>query len=53
MLSRMNGASPEELVDDLRRDVLEFVDGAEPADDMSVLALRWMGPPGGLGVNEP
>jgi len=47
VLARMNGATPEELVDDLRRDVLEFVDGAEPADDMSVLALRWMGPPGG------
>ncbi len=47
VLARMNGATPEERVDDLRRDVLEFVDGAEPADDMSVLALRWMGPPGG------
>ncbi len=47
VLARMNGATPEELVEDLRRDVLEFVDGAEPADDMSVLALRWMGPPGG------
>jgi adenylate cyclase len=53
LLARMNGASPEELVDDLRRDVLEFVAGAEPADDMSVLALRWMGPPGGTVVSEP
>lgn len=52
VLARMNGASPEELVDDLRRDVLEFVAGAEPADDMSVLALRWMGPPGGTAVSE-
>jgi serine phosphatase RsbU (regulator of sigma subunit) len=52
VLGRMNGASPEELVDALRRDVLEFVDGAEPADDMSVLALRWMGPPGGAVVSE-
>jgi len=53
VLARMNGATPDELVDDLRRDVLEFVNGAEPADDMSVLALRWMGPPGGTAFSEP
>lgn len=53
VLSGMNGATPEELVDGLRRDVMEFVAGAEPADDMSVLALRWMGPPGGPGVSGP
>jgi adenylate cyclase len=46
VITRMNGATPEELVDSVRADVLEFVGGAEPADDMSVLALRWMGPPG-------
>ncbi len=45
-ITRMNGASPEELVQSIRADVLEFVAGAEPADDMSVLALRWMGPMG-------
>jgi len=47
VITRMNGATPEELVDSIRADVLEFVAGAEPADDMSVLVLRWMGP--GLG----
>jgi serine phosphatase RsbU (regulator of sigma subunit) len=46
VITRMNGATPEELVDSIRADVLEFVAGAEPADDMSVLALRWMGPVG-------
>jgi adenylate cyclase len=46
VITRMNGATPEELVEAIRADVLQFVDGAEPADDMSVLALRWMGPVG-------
>ncbi|MGH8481405.1 MAG: CHASE2 domain-containing protein [Nevskiaceae bacterium] len=46
VITRMNGATPEELVDSIRADVLEFGAGAEPADDMSVLALRWMGPVG-------
>jgi len=53
VLTRMNGAAPEELVEGIRRDVLEFVAGAEPADDMSVLALRWMGPPAGPGLSAP
>jgi sigma-B regulation protein RsbU (phosphoserine phosphatase) len=52
VLGRMNGAAPDELVDDIRRDVLEFVAGAEPADDMSVLALRWMGPSTTTAVSE-
>ncbi|HEX9626589.1 MAG TPA: SpoIIE family protein phosphatase, partial [Acidiferrobacterales bacterium] len=37
------GEDPAALVEAVRRDVLEFVQGAEPADDMSVLALRWNG----------
>jgi serine phosphatase RsbU (regulator of sigma subunit)/CHASE2 domain-containing sensor protein len=53
VLTRLNGASPEELVDGVRQDVGVFVAGAEPADDMSVLALRWMGPAGGPVVSEP
>jgi adenylate cyclase len=51
VITRMNGATPEELVSSIKADVLEFVAGAEPADDMSVLALRWMGPLGA--VSEP
>ena len=31
-------------VDALRKDVQAFAAGTEPADDMSVLALRWCGP---------
>ena len=44
VITRMNGAPPAELVEAIRADVLAFVAGAEPSDDMSVLALRWMGP---------
>lgn len=46
VITRMNGAPPAELVEAIRADVLAFVAGAEPSDDMSVLALRWMGPLG-------
>ena len=37
-------SSAPEAVDALRRDVKAFASGAEPADDMTVLALRWRGP---------
>jgi adenylate cyclase len=55
VITRMNGATPAELVESIRADVLDFVAGAEPADDMSVLALRWMGPLGATAapVSEP
>jgi serine phosphatase RsbU (regulator of sigma subunit) len=46
VITSMNGAPPAELVEAIRADVLAFVAGAEPSDDMSVLALRWMGPLG-------
>ena len=38
------GSSAEELVGAVRRDVGEFVGGAEPSDDLTLLALRWIGP---------
>jgi adenylate cyclase len=38
-----NDAAPAALVEAVRRDVLDFTAGAEQADDMSVLALRWNG----------
>lgn len=44
VITGMNSATPEQLVEGVRKDVLDFVAGAEPADDMSVLALRWVGP---------
>ena len=47
IMTQLNGSTPEELVDGIRGDVLEFVNGAEPADDMSVVALRWLGPTAG------
>ena len=38
------GASAHELVTALQADVLAFSAGAEPADDLTILALRWNGP---------
>jgi serine phosphatase RsbU (regulator of sigma subunit)/CHASE2 domain-containing sensor protein len=35
---------PTELVRRLREDVARFSDGAEPADDITLVALRWEGP---------
>ena len=37
-------ADPRELVQSLRERVQAFAAGAEPADDLTVLALRWNGP---------
>jgi serine phosphatase RsbU (regulator of sigma subunit)/CHASE2 domain-containing sensor protein len=37
-------ASAEEIVGRIRDDVLRFEDGAEPADDLTLLAIRWNGP---------
>lgn len=38
------------VVDALHRDVQSFAAGTEPADDITVLVLRWTGPgmPGGV-----
>jgi serine phosphatase RsbU (regulator of sigma subunit)/CHASE2 domain-containing sensor protein len=38
------GLPAARLVDALRADVESFVAGADPADDLTVLALRWHGP---------
>jgi serine phosphatase RsbU (regulator of sigma subunit) len=35
---------PDEIIRRLRDDVARFTDGAEPADDLTLLALRWDGP---------
>ncbi len=40
------GAGAREVVETLRRDVAAFSAGAEPADDLTILALRWNGPQG-------
>ena len=37
---------PEELVRKLREDVDRFAAGAEPADDITLLAVRWAGEAG-------
>jgi serine phosphatase RsbU (regulator of sigma subunit) len=41
------GISPDELVRRVREDVTRFADGAEAADDLTLLAVRWEGAPGG------
>jgi serine phosphatase RsbU (regulator of sigma subunit)/CHASE2 domain-containing sensor protein len=37
------GVDPEELVKKLNDDVNKFAAGAEPADDITLLAVRWLG----------
>jgi serine phosphatase RsbU (regulator of sigma subunit) len=37
-------ASVRDVVDALSADVAAFTDGAEPSDDLTILALRWHGP---------
>jgi adenylate cyclase len=40
------GASARQVVQALCADVAAFAAGAEPADDLTILVLRWKGPPG-------
>jgi adenylate cyclase len=35
--------APQRLVTAIRQDVTRFCDGAEPADDLTILAVRWTG----------
>jgi serine phosphatase RsbU (regulator of sigma subunit) len=39
-------ATARQVVEALQADVARFAAGAEPADDLTILALRWNGPPG-------
>jgi serine phosphatase RsbU (regulator of sigma subunit) len=38
-------ASAERLSTTIQDDVRRFVGGAEPADDLAILVVRWEGPP--------
>jgi serine phosphatase RsbU (regulator of sigma subunit) len=40
------GADPQHVVDAVLADVLRFADGGEPADDLTLLVLRYHGPVG-------
>jgi serine phosphatase RsbU (regulator of sigma subunit)/CHASE2 domain-containing sensor protein len=46
LLARLSrsGVTARHVVDAVRADVASFAAGAEPADDLTVLALRWNGP---------
>jgi len=39
-----NAENPAALVNSIRADIAQFVGGAEPADDLTLLVLRWNGP---------
>lgn len=41
---RGGAATARGVVEALRTDVEAFVAGAEPADDVTILVLRWLGP---------
>ena len=41
---QQRGAGARELVETLRADVAAHAAGAEPADDLTILALCWIGP---------
>jgi serine phosphatase RsbU (regulator of sigma subunit)/CHASE2 domain-containing sensor protein len=42
-------AGAEEIATTIGADVAQFVAGAEPADDLAILVLRWDGPPAASG----
>jgi serine phosphatase RsbU (regulator of sigma subunit) len=44
---QQRGVGARALVEALQADVTAFAAGAEPADDLTILALRWNGPVGG------
>lgn len=46
MLERTRALDARMIVDALREDVKAFAAGAEPADDLTILAIRWLGPAG-------
>jgi serine phosphatase RsbU (regulator of sigma subunit) len=39
-----NAENPAALVSSIRADIAQFVGGAEAADDLTLLVLRWNGP---------
>jgi serine phosphatase RsbU (regulator of sigma subunit) len=39
-----NAENPAALVSSVRADIAQFVGGAEAADDLTLLVLRWNGP---------
>jgi CHASE2 domain-containing sensor protein/serine phosphatase RsbU (regulator of sigma subunit) len=43
VLGTVGGMKPVDLVEAIRADVARFTAGAEPADDLAILALRWNG----------
>jgi serine phosphatase RsbU (regulator of sigma subunit)/CHASE2 domain-containing sensor protein len=47
VLAGLGAAAPAAIVETIRADVSRFAAGAEPADDLAILVLRWNGPGAG------
>lgn len=47
LLAQTHGVGPEALVAAVREDVRRHVGAAEPSDDLTLLVVRWNGPPSG------
>jgi serine phosphatase RsbU (regulator of sigma subunit)/CHASE2 domain-containing sensor protein len=47
MAATLLDAAPRVLVDEVREDVKRFASGTDQADDITLMAIRWLGPPGG------
>jgi adenylate cyclase len=43
VLGRMDGASPQSVVQEVAADVHRFAEGAEQSDDLTLLCVRWNG----------
>lgn len=43
LLTRVGGENPKTLIEAVRADVASFVRGADASDDLTLLALRWIG----------
>jgi serine phosphatase RsbU (regulator of sigma subunit) len=46
VLAQLGGMTPVAIVEAISADVTRFTAGAEPADDLAILALRWNGDSG-------
>jgi serine phosphatase RsbU (regulator of sigma subunit) len=44
LLGRGADATPADVCEAIRQDVARFTAGAEPADDVAILVVRWNGP---------
>ena len=53
VLGGLTGCSPDGVLSHVHDDLMRFVDGAEQADDITLLAILWNGPTGILSTPTP